>query len=978
LDAKFRITPTTTPSPTPTPLPATATPTATPLPATATPTPTPTPLPATATPTPTSTPNCNFNVDLIIITSTPTPTPTNTPTPTPTPDCNFNVDLTIITSTPTPTPTATPTPTPTLNCDFNVDLTIITSTPTPTPTSTPTPTPTPDCNFNVDLVVITSTPTPTPTATPTPTPTPDCNFNVDLTIITSTSTPTPTNTTTPEPATYTPTPTPEPLPATDTPTPSPTPQPTLNVKFFTEQPSGYLDCDGGTSITISLDGTTFCNSSNYTSSYFTSLGTGEFWLAYDGNYAEIYHIISNGSAARARPCQACDNTLPATYTPTPTPTPTLEPTYNSYFAEIHICGQCEYGNSFNGGLGGYVKFPSNYIAVVGKFYIQSNGFQDYSYKILNSVSSTLGGTLCNITPYDSCYDACSQSTPTPTPSPTPTPTPTPSPTPDPNFYYEADRYQCLQDGSCEYVESIIISNNTELVVNSRYRKDPTTGYIFQVVIARTPQVALITTMTGLGVISCRTLCTQPATYTPTPSPLPPTDTPTPTPPPTDTPTPTPSPLPPTDTPTPSPTPQPVINARFSISQPSGYLDCNNGDQINVSLDNTTLCNSSNYYSNFFTSYGTGTFWLAYDGNYVEIFHNSSSFFASRARPCQSCDNTAPPTPTPTSTPVPTATPDQTPDWQNLGTTNCYGTCNTYHVQYDFNSDSPSYGSTRQGGLITENSTECEGCCGQSTAADWTIIFGSFDCSGCDKYYEETDLNSCSTTYGSIRRSGLIAESNSTYCEGCCGQSTTQNWVNNGNYRCVGVDRYYEQVQNNSCATQHNETRTGSIFEYNSVDCGYVAPTPTATPSLPDGVSGFGSTIGGVNQCGFGFGPNDYEYYITYYVDFTSARTMGGYVVVYLNDNSTIQIPFNENDTSASTTIFCGCGSVCENNIQYVMNIVYITPTSTPVPEPTSTPDLGNQCWQYAFSGTIYSSQQDCINNEGGPCSEVICPEGPQP
>ena len=48
------------------------------------------------------------------------------------------------------------------------------------------------------------------------------------------------------------------------------------------------------------------------------------------------------------------------------------------------------------------------------------------------------------------------------------------------------------------------------------------------------------------------------------------------------------------------------------------------------------------------------------------------------------------------------------------------------------------------------------------------------------------------------------------------------------------------------------------------------------------------------------------------------------------------------------------------------------------PTPTPTPDLGVQCWQYAFSGTIYGSQQDCINNEGGPCSEVVCPEEPQP
>jgi hypothetical protein len=115
------------------------------------------------------------------------------------------------------------------------------------------------------------------------------------------------------------------------------------------------------------------------------------------------------------------------------------------------------------------------------------------------------------------------------------------------------------------------------------------------------------------------------------------------------------------------------------------------------------------------------------------------------------------------------------------------------------------------------------------------------------------------------------------------------------------------------------------------------PTPTATPTpLPDGVLGFGSSGSGQQPCGFGFGPNDYEFYMTYYVDFTSARNTMGYVVVYLNDNTSIEIPFNENDTSASTTIFCSCGSNCAE-IQYVMNIIYTTPTPTPTPEPTFTP-----------------------------------------
>jgi hypothetical protein len=150
-------------------------------------------------------------------------------------------------------------------------------------------------------------------------------------------------------------------------------------------------------------------------------------------------------------------------------------------------------------------------------------------------------------------------------------------------------------------------------------------------------------------------------------------------------------------------------------------------------------------------------------------------------------------------------------------------------------------------------------------------------------------------------------------------------------------------------------------------------TPTSTPTLPEGVSGFESTDGGFQQCGNGM---DYEYYRTYQVYFTGPRTMGGYVVVILSDYNTITISFNENDTYASQTIFCGCGSPCAD-MQDVINVIYITPTPTPTadPNPTSTP--GTECWQYAFSGTIYGSQQDCENNENGPCNQVVCPEGPQ-
>jgi hypothetical protein len=188
--------------------------------------------------------------------------------------------------------------------------------------------------------------------------------------------------------------------------------------------------------------------------------------------------------------------------------------------------------------------------------------------------------------------------------------------------------------------------------------------------------------------------------------------------------------------------------------------------------------------------------------------------------------------------------------------------------------------------------------------------------------------------------------------------------------CVGYDLYYRYADG-SCGTY-------DIFiESNSSSCDYVAPTPTPTPTpvpLPEGVLSFGSTDSGFQQCD---GLNNYEYYRTYRVDFTSARNIGGYVVVNLSDNSSLQISFNQNDTFASTTIFCGCGSPCAD-MQDVINVIYITPTPTSTVDPnppTSTP-IPSQCWQYAFSGTIYNSQSECQDAEGGPCNEVTCPEQP--
>lgn len=208
----------------------------------------------------------------------------------------------------------------------------------------------------------------------------------------------------------------------------------------------------------------------------------------------------------------------------------------------------------------------------------------------------------------------------------------------------------------------------------------------------------------------------------------------------------------------------------------------------------------------------------------------------------------------------------TENWQNTGNSRCYqnaGVCTSQIEQRDVNGCSPTYNSTRW----ISGGSAC------NTAQTWTVVFGSYQCSGCNKYYVEQQTNPCASQYGQTRL-GSIAESNSTYCGGCCGQSTAENWVDTGFYRCnncvseveqrqtnpcatgynttrwigragycdtnaywtnlnintdwvcVGYDKYYKQIDNGSCSPTAGQTRTGALYQTNSYDCGYVPPQYT--------------------------------------------------------------------------------------------------------------------------------------------------------
>lgn len=154
-----------------------------------------------------------------------------------------------------------------------------------------------------------------------------------------------------------------------------------------------------------------------------------------------------------------------------------------------------------------------------------------------------------------------------------------------------------------------------------------------------------------------------------------------------------------------------------------------------------------------------------------------------------------------------------PNWVN-GSQFCSG-CDLYVTQTDTNPCSSTYNQT-QNVLVQSNSTSCGGCCGQSTSPTWTVT-GTI-CIGCDKYNQETDTNPCSLTHNTTRQGSLI-QSNSPDCSGCCGQSTAPNWVNTGAYTCSGCDKYNIERDNNPCSPTFNNTRTGSLVESNSTFCG---------------------------------------------------------------------------------------------------------------------------------------------------------------
>lgn len=118
---------------------------------------------------------------------------------------------------------------------------------------------------------------------------------------------------------------------------------------------------------------------------------------------------------------------------------------------------------------------------------------------------------------------------------------------------------------------------------------------------------------------------------------------------------------------------------------------------------------------------------------------------------------------------------------------------------------------------------------------WVTISGEYVCSGYDKYTKEKEQRSSDngatwTDTGRTRQGSLMDD----YSEDCGYVPTVETrWVAiEGQYECVGYDKHTKEKKQQSTDGGNTwtdvvptETRTGSVIEYNSEDCGYVPPSP---------------------------------------------------------------------------------------------------------------------------------------------------------
>ena len=442
-----------------------------------------------------------------------------------------------------------------------------------------------------------TTPAPTTSAPTTAAPTPNPTTAAPTTAAPTTAAPT-TAAPTPNPTTAAPTPN----PTTAAPTPNPTAAFSAIVSYSNLTAQDACDNPQG-SFSMTGNNGTFCLSSAYTATNWTTLPQTTYWLSYNGQVRQVFHPSNSNTVTTINACADCPTpsptaapttAAPTTAAPTPNPTtpspttpaPTAAPPAFSFL--VNNVGRLD------GELACATTSRTRTLYAYDSDFSQAERFyttNTFPYEIFDGLdrwySDGVYAVEINTSGYAADMIVC------PTPSPTPNPT-TAAPTPN-----------------------------------------PTTA-------APTPPP------------------TPPPTNPPTP---PPTNPPTP-PPTTAAPTTPPTP-PPTNPPTPAPT-NPFAGLIY-YSSISAFDVCNIAtNTLSVSGNDGSFCASTVFTGAGWTSLPTGTFWIKWIGDtkVVQVFHASNADNVSRVTGCNECPTpsptTAPTTAAPTNPPTPPPTNPPTP------------------------------------------------------------------------------------------------------------------------------------------------------------------------------------------------------------------------------------------------------------------------------------------------------------------------------
>lgn len=221
----------------------------------------------------------------------------------------------------------------------------------------------------------------------------------------------------------------------------------------------------------------------------------------------------------------------------------------------------------------------------------------------------------------------------------------------------------------------------------------------------------------------------------------------------------------------------------------------------VTGNGTTFCNSTLFTSNSFSSWSSGNYVLVLGGNSINISTNGTETATMYGGGCQTC---------PTTTPV----------WTYVYQT-CVSCVNT-NVYRDTASCSATYGYYKIGSSSTTYLYDAPTNALCSTGAGWVATGGYYyTCSGSTIITTTIyiDTNTCSSTHnwykiGTDGTPQIDNPSNSA--------PTGDSWaVLFGTYECYGCDEYYVEVQLNYCSTitPGGTTRRSSVVHvYGSTTC----------------------------------------------------------------------------------------------------------------------------------------------------------------